>query len=564
MTQFAGLSLKVRNYKCFGDTPEGFDSIRPINLIVGKNNSGKSALLEIIDYATERTGLPTDLGYKGAESSLVFSMPLTGEEIEKAFLQSASAGGIPGTSHWDYGKRWIDQPLTWALKHKQKRQFIDIDPPNEVSEALPNLQQLATQANNPFKHLYFKRLYSDRDIRIEGENDTLDIKNDGTGLTNTVRGFLNRADLDSALVERTMLDDLNTISAPDARFSDILVQQYNDKRWEIYLEEEGKGRIPLTHTGSGFKTILLVLAFVHLLPAYTKVDLDSFIFGFEELENNLHPSLHRRLLLYIRGIAEKWETSFFITTHSSVAIDMFSSDEMCQIVHVTHDGDRASSCIAKTYVENKGVLDDLDVRASDLLQSNAIVWVEGPSDRLYFNRWMELASDGEVHEGQHYQCIFYGGRLLWHLSAKEPDIKLDDLVQIFRVNRNAILMMDSDKTSSHSKISPVKKRIITELDSVGGRAWLTNGREIENYIPMAALRELYGNGKISELGQYQEFAEYLDSVKVGIGKRFKRSKVVFAEQVCPHMTKENINGVYDLMKQINSCKEDILRWNGQR
>ena len=243
---------------------------------------------------------------------------------------------------------------------------------------------------------------------------------------------------------------------------------------------------------------------------------------------------------------------------------MFSSDEMCQIVHVTHDGDKASSHIAKTYVENKGVLDDLDVRASDLLQSNAIVWVEGPSDRLYFNRWMELASNGEVCEGRHYQCIFYGGRLLWHLSAEDPDIKIDDLVQIFRVNRNAILIMDSDKTASRSKISPAKKRIIAELDSEGGRAWLTKGREIENYIPMAALRELYGNGKISELGQYQEFSEYLDSIKVGIGKRFKRTKVVFAEQVCPHITKENINGVYDLMKQINACKKDILRWNGQR
>jgi hypothetical protein len=32
------------------------------------------------------------------------------------------------------------------------------------------------------------------------------------------------------------------------------------------------------------------------------------------------------------------------------------------------------------HVENRGILDDLDVRASDLLQSNGVVWLEGPSE----------------------------------------------------------------------------------------------------------------------------------------------------------------------------------------
>ena len=34
--------LKAKNYKCFGEEPQGFDYLYPINLIIGKNNSGKS------------------------------------------------------------------------------------------------------------------------------------------------------------------------------------------------------------------------------------------------------------------------------------------------------------------------------------------------------------------------------------------------------------------------------------------------------------------------------------------------------------------------------------------
>ena len=37
-----------------------------------------------------------------------------------------------------------------------------------------------------------------------------------------------------------------------------------------------------------------------------------------------------------------------------------------------------------TYRDSCHILDDLEARASDLLQANGIVWVEGPSDRIYF------------------------------------------------------------------------------------------------------------------------------------------------------------------------------------
>lgn len=189
-----------------------------------------------------------------------------------------------------------------------------------------------------------------------------------------------------------------------------------------------------------------------------------------------------------------------MTSHSSVTIDLFARDDAAQILHVTHDGKCASVKRATTYVENRGILDDLDVRASDLLQSNGIVWVEGPSDRLYFNRWVEIWSDGKIKEGSHYQCVYYGGRLLAHLSAADPDVDSDDVIKILRVNRNAILIIDSDRSSENESLNATKQRLITEIEKIGGMAWVTAGREIENYLPKTAIENLYKSESVPELG----------------------------------------------------------------
>jgi hypothetical protein len=55
------------------------------------------------------------------------------------------------------------------------------------------------------------------------------------------------------------------------------------------------------------------------------------------------------------------------------------------------------------------VLSDLDVRASDLFQSNGIIWVEGPSDRVYIKKWLEI-KDPSTIENLHYQFAYYGGK----------------------------------------------------------------------------------------------------------------------------------------------------------
>ena len=412
----------------------------------------------------------------------------------------------------------------------------------------------------PFKGLEFCRIAAERNVVPEKDaGSDFVVSGNGTGVTNAIQGYINKANLPSDLVESNLLEHLNQIFSPDAKFTDIVCQQLGTGEWEIYLEEDSKGRIPLSQSGSGLKTVIIVLVHVILVPHIRKKQLDDFVFGFEELENNLHPALLRRLLHYLFTLSVDDGPLMFLTTHSNVAIDFFSKDENAQLIHVTHDGSVATCRTVTTYIDNNGVLDDLDVRASELLQSNCIIWVEGPSDRIYINRWISLLSKNSLIEGMHYQCLFYGGRLLSHLSALEPDTS--DGIEILRANRRAIIVIDSDKRAQQSRINDTKKRIVDEIESSGGISWVTKGREIENYLSSTDVNLLLGTDGAEQIDQYAAFPDYLNSITEGEGDRFLKQKPMFAERIVPHMTAEISLDILDLRSQLTAICEKLTQWN---
>jgi len=558
------VSLKVKDYKCFGNKPQGFEIIRPINIIIGRNNAGKSSLLEVVQYAVNPFPEFQNLKHSGGGTpEVLISQPLQETELSKIFPKNTRGGNIPGSDHWKYGSKWIGKTITYNLE-KGGETFVDLSPPFDSAQIQQEYNpKIAAATPNPFGGKIFKRLLAERDIFVEKASNSMDLGQNGSGATNILRRFINIANLPKELVDERLLTELNKIFNPDSNYQGITTQTTQDEaQWEIFLQETHKGRISLSNTGSGFKTILLVLMFLYLIPNIESRPLNDYIFAFEEPENNVHPSLQRRLLLYLREFAVENGCIIFLTTHSNIAIDMFSRDPRAQIVHVTHDGKEAQVRHAQTYIDNRGILDDLDIRASDLLQANSVIWVEGPSDRLYINRWIELWTDGELKEGVHYQCIFYGGRLLAHLSAENPEEYSQGAVAMLRLNKNAAIIMDSDKHKSGAAINNTKMRIKEEVERIGGIVWITAGKEIENYLPQEAIAELFSKSELPVLDKFEDIADYINkNVGGSEGSKIEKEKPQFAANICPLLTKDNTNNILDWSERLNDLCNKIKDWN---
>ena len=120
------VSFKVRKYKCFAEEYQGFDTIKKFNIIIGKNNSGKSKLLEALEYFIKN----------GIQSSYIPDIQIgntfTKEQLIRIFADNISSGtlgnvlGNNSYSHWDLvGKYLVDHLYTLSLYGDDKK--IDTD-----------------------------------------------------------------------------------------------------------------------------------------------------------------------------------------------------------------------------------------------------------------------------------------------------------------------------------------------------------------------------------------------------------------------------------------------------
>jgi len=195
-----------------------------------------------------------------------------------------------------------------------------------------------------------------------------------------------------------------------------------------------------------------------------------------------------------------------------------------------------------------------------MLQANGLVWLEGPSDRLYFRRWVEIWSAGRLIEGIHYQCLFYGGRLLKHISCDEP-VCDPTRVQVLTINRNAMIMLDSDLRSEERVLPETKSRIVAEFGRLDGIAWVTAGKEIENYLPEPVLSQVVGV-TVPAVSATDTVWEVLNQVRQGLGEKYKRAKMELAEAVVPHLTRDLLESRLDLAQALPRVCDQIARWNG--
>ncbi|WLA11597.1 AAA family ATPase [Xanthomonas translucens] len=570
-------SVKLKGTSCFTGDWCGFDEFKLINIIIGRNNTGKSQLLSLVQMLCI-----ADRARHRPKEELMFSAVMEEAHLRGTFHESNSSRAANGNYWFDNGLRFVDTPVGWIYDQHGAINITSMSPKKidrqgRSSAYLINdfakqaLQSSLVHVPYVFGGKVFRHLLADRDIQKEPAEATLALEPDGRGATNIIRSYLINAErigTTERLIQQDLRSALNEVFGPDGHFTRISVQLHDMRDWEIFLEEERKGLIALSRSGSGLKTVILVLLSLLVIPDIDQKDPGEYVYAFEELENNLHPSLLRRLLSYIESFAIKHKCPIFLTTHSAATLDQFRRADHAQFVRVSHDGQHASTQTISAHFDHSQVVGELGARASDILQANGIIWVEGPSDAIYLDHWIEIFSEGRLIEGRDYACAFYGGSLLARTDFSVPGEQDDGLVNLIPLNRNVALVCDSDRTRKNGPLKPRVLKAKAAIDDIpNALMWVTAGKEIESYLPGSVIGAALGLGARADPGQFDLF--FPSQSKSSAGKSYVEvalglnavDKVNLALSAREHVTVDVMAERLDWKEKMDKLVKVIQKWN---
>jgi predicted ATPase len=498
-------SLKLMGWRSYDATGISLNSLKSINLIIGPNNSGKSNL-----------------------SKYLYS-------VKSDFYGKLPSGGIAKLSIN------VDENQTWNWKKNDINSEITISNKNTpTSNSHHHKIKYTTSSHKVTLHCqhsvnekmaFLKLRVGDKDLFEDTGKILHDINlNEYTDPTEDIDGYFDnsyywKVFLDSLVFVdpirhharnsanqqdfyfdgAKIIEELNALNEDSSNrlkwlsytsklkiwLNDILLENITSidisRKCGLRFEFDSGLLLLLEELGTGVSQIVMLLS-------YLWINKDAHLNVFlEEPEGNLHPDSVTKLV----GIFEKDLSNhrFFITTHSPSLIDCIN-DNWAVFRIFKKDGASKISCndnIIKYYE----TLDALGVKASQILQANTIIWVEGPSDRIYIKKFIDLYSDNMLKEGKDFSFLYFGGTNLASFTLfDDPD---QSLINILSSSRRAVLIADSDCKSRTMRddenfkkyLDDFTQRMDAAIKTTKGidssledyfKIWITDGREVENYI----------------------------------------------------------------------------------
>lgn len=590
MTDSVRLSgIELWQFRSIGDEPVSLVPWKRCNILVGQNNSGKSNAMHAVRRAIAAvvrpappTREPINLNDTHKRSGEVkpFRFRLhfavdPSSELSSAFLRShiwldftlplhQASATVSGSCLSEH------EHINTYLSHFQNYNFHKVFSPEKSDRQFwsrrPSVLTAAEELSR-YSNILFEKYFRDAlpvvneipEFRRIQEGEAY--SHDGTNLIGKLAEYQHPADGQDADIEK--FETVQRFVCNLLHFDDARLEVTHDKT-EIMLTHNGL-RLPLSSYGTGVHELVIMVTAI--------LSMEDALCCIEEPEIHLHPRLQRE---FVEFMLNETSNQYLLSSHSPTFVNAGASmasdirDEV-QIFHLARDISGATVGYAVLTEANAiTALNDLGVQASDILQANCVLWVEGPSDRIYIKHWIHLVAP-ELVEGLHYSIMFYGGGLRSHLSFERDldeavDDSLSDLIQILRLNQKSIVVMDSDRSASGKHLNRTKLRVRDECEESGGIAWVTYGREIENYIPASvvskAIIQFKGDATQFSIDRYEKFEAQVNNALTSAGAKpldYSRDKVGNARRFIGHFATEDVSA--QLEKDLYPIIEKIREWN---
>ncbi|MNW40209.1 hypothetical protein D3C74_173170 [compost metagenome] len=509
--------------------------------IIGPNNSGKSLLsrlVRVFQYSLDGMSRNTTRFLTENITDNDFYNLDTSEPIEMAFT-------IENAMLIEYKDPYLNKLMPYSETemiiqiHKCGKKYL-----GNIRLRINDLESHSCTNNNQTLDVNFNPQFSS-DLSINDE-DVLKICNtlynlfqDSVLVFDPIRAF-DRAGGDSLTVSGLELVNwLNEREHPsEKRDAKVKVQHYIEKQLhldspvavssnienkELIFTFNGNLELSSKEVGTGYTMIYILL--MELVRNNKKLII------IDEIESHLQPGLVREVMKIIKTIGN---AQFIVSTHSPIAIETATEDDYLYRSQ-KYDG----ACSYTGFFKHLGadssgakiareVCNELGVLPGDVLLSNSVIWVEGPSEIFWLRAWIkayceylikEKKLDSYLLEGLHYSLLMTGGSTISHYSFEEDtlsiqDIDEDSLLKVLKVNPNPFVIIDSDHMSKTSKKYKRLIRIASELNKQNQthillksdyideknienqyneipNFWVLSGRELENYTHPDILKNFY-------------------------------------------------------------------------
>jgi len=466
--------IHIKNFRAFDDTVVEFAP--GVTVLIGENNSGKTAILQAMSLVLQRTGrerptiedfhrgitpsaappeIAISLTFMSSSNDTIeeqamvatwltklsdkweamltykFFLPPSDsdkfkEEWEKWETQGKDNGGVnPTDAYWDLVEKYMPKfvgriygglPETGLRVEHDVIEHIDY----RQLDALRDAEAEMFMGRHPLLKRMLRKVL-DRKAKDENEREIArrDFRENAKSMTGKIQ---NRLDTDSqfALVDSTGASDCGKPALGGRFTEDDLISALR------MMVKPVKFEVPLTHNGLGYNNLIyisLILAEMSLRSS-TEEGENATVFpvlAIEEPEAHLHPSMQYKLLKYlVERVKDPTHSSrqVFVTTHSTHVTAASALDSIV-CMSIAGDGSRRAIYPGRLFPDTSVGQDSkkyveryLDATKSTMLFARAVLFVEGLAEQLLFPVFAEYI--GCSLEKSHVALVPVGGVTFKH------------------------------------------------------------------------------------------------------------------------------------------------------
>ena len=260
-----------------------------------------------------------------------------------------------------------------------------------------------------------------------------------------------------------------------------------DPMWEkaFSFSLTSDNEIPINKRGSGVRRLIL-LSFFRAAAETDLLDNSRIIYAIEEPETSQHPDAQRDIVNTFIEMVDRGNCQVLLTTHVPGLASLLPLDSLRLVQNddqtTTVDSSRSDEMITRI-AEELGVFPALTPASAEHKEVKLVVCVEGPTDVVFLERASKIVHEEypdilDLKETDSIITIPLGGSVLQNWV---------NLNYLKKLNIREFHIYDGDNRHSHAAECAA---VIARGD--GSMAFETSKNEIENYIHSDLLKQEFG------------------------------------------------------------------------